>query len=171
MSERNMYTNFHFLFFVLHYFFCRIYGDILGDIMNEMGKTTDGDQSKDYRGMDYIFCMDFQRFLFPIYLTFAVIFPSSLNFCTGFYFSLTWYSFWFHTSNFRKFKGLEHSGDLSAFSGADLSKRYTLFSLGHDGMQDVDVIIRGNNDGIDTTGSELAVVHKVEYAAEFGAEV
>ncbi|MCP9261273.1 hypothetical protein DINM_004457 [Dirofilaria immitis] len=58
----------------------------------------------------------------------------------------------------------------SSFNGADLNKRYTLFSLGHDGMQDVDLIVRSNNDGIDGTGNELSIVHKVEYAAEFGAE-
>lgn len=61
--------------------------------------------------------------------------------------------------------------DLSSFNGVDVNKRYTLFSLGHDGMQDVDVIIRANNDGIDGTGNELCIVHKTEYAAEFGAEV
>ncbi|KAK6103955.1 NMDA receptor-regulated protein 2 C-terminus family protein [Brugia pahangi] len=65
---------------------------------------------------------------------------------------------------------LDQDSDVSSFNGADLNKRYTLFSLGHDGMQDVDLIIRANNDGIDGMGNELSVVHKIEYAAEFGAE-
>ncbi|VDM07164.1 unnamed protein product [Wuchereria bancrofti] len=65
---------------------------------------------------------------------------------------------------------LDQNSDVSSFNGVDLNKRYTLFSLGHDGMQDVDLIIRANNDGIDGMGNELSVVHKIEYAAEFGAE-
>ncbi|VDK69498.1 unnamed protein product [Litomosoides sigmodontis] len=66
--------------------------------------------------------------------------------------------------------GVDQNSDLSSFNGVDLSKRYTLFSLGHDGMQDIDLIIRANNDGIDGMGNELSIVHKIEYAAEFGAE-
>uniref|UniRef100_A0A915Q6D2 Little elongation complex subunit 2 C-terminal domain-containing protein n=1 Tax=Setaria digitata TaxID=48799 RepID=A0A915Q6D2_9BILA len=89
-------------------------GDILGDIMNEMG-TSDNDFTKNYEGMD-------------------------------------------------------QNSAPSTFIGADPNKRYTLFSLGHDGMQDVDLIIRANNDGIDAMGNELSIVHKIEYAAEFGAE-
>uniref|UniRef100_A0A1I7VHK7 NARG2_C domain-containing protein n=1 Tax=Loa loa TaxID=7209 RepID=A0A1I7VHK7_LOALO len=66
--------------------------------------------------------------------------------------------------------GMDQNSALPSFNGADLSKRYTLFSLGHDGMQDVDLIIRANNDGVDGMGNELSIVHKIEYAAEFGAE-
>ncbi|VDN17803.1 unnamed protein product [Gongylonema pulchrum] len=66
--------------------------------------------------------------------------------------------------------GLVEEGGFSRFEGADLSKRYALFSLGHDGTQDVDLLIRGNIDGIDSTGSELSIAFKLEYAAEFGAE-
>ncbi|VDM91659.1 unnamed protein product, partial [Onchocerca ochengi] len=68
------------------------------------------------------------------------------------------------------YRELDQSSIPSSFNGADLNKRYTLFSLGHDGMQDVDLIIRSNNDGIDAMGNELSIVHKIEYAAEFGAE-
>ncbi|VDO35002.1 unnamed protein product [Onchocerca flexuosa] len=68
------------------------------------------------------------------------------------------------------YEGLDQNSTPSSFNGADLNKRYTLFSLGHDGMQDVDLIIRSNNDGIDGLGNELSIVHKIEYAAEFGAE-
>ncbi|CAG9534250.1 unnamed protein product [Cercopithifilaria johnstoni] len=70
----------------------------------------------------------------------------------------------------RDYGGVDQNSNISSFNGADLSKRYTLFSLGHDGMQDVDLIIRANNDGIDGMGNELSIVHKIEYAAEFGAE-
>uniref|UniRef100_A0A0R3RH47 NARG2_C domain-containing protein n=1 Tax=Elaeophora elaphi TaxID=1147741 RepID=A0A0R3RH47_9BILA len=68
------------------------------------------------------------------------------------------------------YRGMEHNSDPSSFNSADPNKRYTLFSLGHDGMQDVDLIIRASNDGMDGIGNELSIVHKVEYAAEFGAE-
>ncbi|VDN02907.1 unnamed protein product [Thelazia callipaeda] len=65
---------------------------------------------------------------------------------------------------------LEKAENSSLFNGADLKKRYVLFTLGHDGMEDVDIIVRANNDGVDMSAKELCIVHKMEYAAEFGAE-
>ncbi|MFH4983419.1 hypothetical protein AB6A40_010128 [Gnathostoma spinigerum] len=59
--------------------------------------------------------------------------------------------------------------DLSHYNGANLAKRYSIFTFGHDGTQDVDVLIRSNNDGVDA-GCNICVSHKVEYAPHLGAE-
>lgn len=61
--------------------------------------------------------------------------------------------------------------DFSQFKGATLEKRYTIFTLGQDGKENVDLLIRTGNDGRDATGSVIAVTHKLEYLPEFGAEV
>lgn len=50
--------------------------------------------------------------------------------------------------------------------GVDLQKRYSKFSIGGEF-----ILIRSNNDGVDSTGNSLAITQRAEYAAEFGAEV
>lgn len=73
----------------------------------------------------------------------------------------------------RHFTGaVEQRADLENFNGSDLSKRYTIFSIGEEGLNDVMVLIRSGNDGLDSsTGTSVSVAVKLEFAPDLGAEV
>lgn len=66
---------------------------------------------------------------------------------------------------------VEQRADLENFNGSDLSKRYTIFSIGEEGLDDVMVLIRSGNDGLDSsTGTSVSVAVKLEFAPDLGAE-
>uniref|UniRef100_A0A914ZLK4 Little elongation complex subunit 2 C-terminal domain-containing protein n=1 Tax=Parascaris univalens TaxID=6257 RepID=A0A914ZLK4_PARUN len=66
---------------------------------------------------------------------------------------------------------IEQRANLENFNGSDLSKRYTIFSIGEEGLDDVLVLIRSGNDGLDSsTGTSVSVAVKLEFAPDHGAE-